>query len=119
MSDTRKHARPEPTFTDRVYRAVRAVPRGSIVSYGGIAAMLGSPRAARGVGQALRALPDDSDVPWWRVVNRNAEISNRGTTHGPLLQRKLLQKEGVRFNPAGRADWSKYGWDGLHDGSGD
>jgi methylated-DNA-protein-cysteine methyltransferase related protein len=102
----------DESFTTRVYRAVRAVPRGRIVSYGGIAALLGKPRAARGVGQALRALPDDSDVPWWRVVNRNAEISNRGTPHGHILQKKLLQKEGVRFNRAGRSDWTKYGWDG-------
>ncbi|MEO5510008.1 MAG: methylated-DNA--[protein]-cysteine S-methyltransferase [Longimicrobiales bacterium] len=99
-------------FSTSVYRAVRAVPRGRIVSYGGVASLLGRPRAARGVGQALRALPDDSDVPWWRVVNRNAEISNRGTPHAHILQKKLLQTEGVRFNRAGRADWTKYGWDG-------
>jgi methylated-DNA-protein-cysteine methyltransferase-like protein len=100
------------SFSDRVYRAVRAVPRGRIVSYGGIAALLGHPRAARGVGHALHTLPDDSDVPWWRVVNRNAEISVRGIPHGHIVQRKLLEREGVRFNASGRSDWRKYGWDG-------
>jgi methylated-DNA-protein-cysteine methyltransferase related protein len=100
------------SFTERVYRMVRRVPRGRVVSYGGVAAMLGHPRAARGVGQALHALPHESDVPWWRVVNRNGEISIRGMTHGPQLQRALLEGEGIRFDGHGRIDWRAFGWDG-------
>jgi methylated-DNA-protein-cysteine methyltransferase-like protein len=100
------------TFTERVYRMVRRVPHGRVVSYGGIAALLGQPRAARGVGQALHALPDGSDVPWWRVVNRNGEISIRGVPHGAQLQRALLEGEGVEFGSVGRVDWKRFGWDG-------
>ena len=106
----------EQSFADRVYRVVRSVPRGRIVSYGGVAAMLGHPRSARGVGTALRSLPDDTDVPWWRVVNRHAEISIRGLPGQPdprMIQRKLLQKEGIRFDRSGRASWKTYGWDGV------
>ena len=91
---------------------VRRVPRGQVASYGGIAALLGHPRAARGVGHALRALPEDSDVPWWRVVNRNGEISIRGVVHGRQLQRALLEAEGVEFSASGRIDWKQFGWDG-------
>jgi len=97
-------------FTEKVYQLVRQVPRGRVVSYGGIAALLGQPRAARGVGQALHALPDGSDVPWWRVVNHNGEISIKGVLHGAALQRQLLRAEGVRFNRAGRIDWKRFGW---------
>jgi methylated-DNA-protein-cysteine methyltransferase-like protein len=100
------------TFTKRVYRMVRRVPLGRVVSYGGVAALLGQPRAARGVGQALHALPDDSDVPWWRVINRNGEISIRGVVHAAQLQRALLESEGVRFSANGRVDWKRFGWDG-------
>jgi methylated-DNA-protein-cysteine methyltransferase-like protein len=96
-------------FTNRVYDLVRRVPHGRVVSYGGIAAMLGTPRAARGVGQALHALDVDSDVPWWRVINRNGEISN---PHAPRLQRALLLREGVRFDRRGRVDWKRFGWSG-------
>jgi methylated-DNA-protein-cysteine methyltransferase-like protein len=98
-------------FTARVYRIVRSVPRGRVVSYGGVAAILGKPRAARGVGQALSALPEGSDVPWWRVINGRGEISIKGRIHGAALQRALLRAEGVRFDRSGRVDWTKFGWD--------
>jgi methylated-DNA-protein-cysteine methyltransferase-like protein len=97
-------------FAEQVYALVRRVPRGRIVSYGGVAALLGRPRAARAVGRALFDLPDGHAIPWWRVVNRNGEISIKGVIHGPAVQRALLEKEGVRFDPAGRIDWQRYGW---------
>ena len=101
---------PGASFSDRVCALVRRVPRGRVVSYGGIAALLGHPRAARGVGRALNALPDDTDVPWWRIVNRNGQISIRGVLHGAVRQRELLAAEQVRFDAAGRIDWRRYGW---------
>jgi len=96
-------------FTERVWDVVRRVPRGRVVSYGGVAAILGRPRAARGVGRALSLLGEDSDVPWWRVINRNGEISIKGLMHGPALQRALLEGEGVRF-VRDRVDWRRFGW---------
>lgn len=101
---------PTSTFHARVYAVIRSVPRGKIVSYGGVAAILGQPRAARGVGRALSELPANTDVPWWRVVNRNGEISIRGAMHGAIIQRKMLEREGVRFDRRGRIDWSIHGW---------
>ncbi len=73
--------------------------------------MLGRPRAARGVGRALRDLPADNDVPWWRVVNHAGEISlGRLDPLAARLQRMLLESEGVRFDGRGRIDWDRYGW---------
>ena len=100
----------DASFSERVYALVRRVPRGRVVSYGGVAALLGHPRAARGVGRALNALPDDTEVPWWRVVNRNGEVSIRGVLHGAARQHQLLASERVRFDRLGRIDWRKYGW---------
>ena len=97
-------------FHEDVYRIVRPVPRGRVVSYGGVAAILGRPRAARAVGTALWNLPDGNDVPWWRVINRNGEISIKGVVHGPRIQRALLEDEGVRFDRHGRVDWERFGW---------
>ena len=79
-----------------------------MVSYGGVAALLGAPRAARGVGQVLGSLPEHSDVPWWRVINAAGRISLHG--YPGMLQRMMLEAEGVRPGRHGRIDWSQYGW---------
>lgn len=96
-------------FEHEVYAIVGEIPPGRILSYGAVAALLGKPRAARGVGQALRRLPPDRlDVPWWRVVNRDGRISlpdPRGA-----MQRGKLRAEGVRFGAHGTIDWDRYGW---------
>src|SRR5262245_29930842 len=68
----------ELPFHEAVWAMVRRVPRGRATSYGAVAAFLGSPRAARGVGYALAALPADNDVPWWRVLNHAGEVSIKG-----------------------------------------
>ena len=99
-------------FQTAVYRIVRKCPRGKVISYGGVAAMAGNPRAARAVGAVMRDLPEGTKVPWWRVINSRGEVSMRDIGHGPAIQRKLLEGEGVRFDRSGRVDWEKYGWSG-------
>jgi uncharacterized protein YjgD (DUF1641 family) len=44
------------SFYAKVYAAVKKIPKGKVVTYGQIANILGSPRAARAVGYALNAL---------------------------------------------------------------
>lgn len=94
-------------FHERVYRVVRAVPPGKVTTYGDVASALGSPRVARHVGWALAALRDD-DVPWHRVLNAKGTISDRGETARALLQRSLLEREGVTFGANGRVDLKRY-----------
>lgn len=100
-------------FYDEVYRTTGYIPPGRVTTYGTIAAMLGRPMAARAVGYALRALPDDTDVPWHRVINTKGTISLK--SRHPFetdLQRVLLEREGVRFDALGRVDLTQYGWAG-------
>lgn len=98
----------EGSFSENVIREVRRIPYGKVTSYGDIAARLGTPRAARGVGHTLSSLPEGSDVPWWRVVNRNGEISIRHI--GGRIQRMMLEQEGVWFGPGGRIDLERFRW---------
>ena len=58
-------ALPNEDFVSRVLDVVAAIPEGMVMSYGDVAAAIGS-RAARGVGQVMAYY--GSDVPWWRVV---------------------------------------------------
>jgi methylated-DNA-protein-cysteine methyltransferase-like protein len=96
---------------ERIYEVVRGIPRGRVSSYGEVARRAGLPGAARQVGYALHALPDGSDVPWQRVVNARGEIPPRASGH-ELPQRRMLEREGVRFDARGRIDLARYGWGG-------
>jgi methylated-DNA-protein-cysteine methyltransferase-like protein len=98
------------SFYEHVYVLVRQIPPGTVVTYGQVAALLGAPRAARAVGYALRFLPAGTDVPWHRVINHRGQISPRTPIEGPLLQRLLLEEEGVMFDAEGRVDLSIYRW---------
>lgn len=97
-------------FSEEVYTCVRLIPKGRIVNYGSVAALVGKPRAARGVGYTLSHLPTNTDVPWWRVVNRKGAISTSRATGVAQLQRALLEEEGIIFNDRGEASWERFGW---------
>lgn len=96
------------TFYEAVYRVVREIPRGQVMTYGQIATLLGSPRAARAVGYALRATRPEENVPWQRVINRTGGISARNEVERPLVQRVLLEAEGVQFRPDETCDLKVY-----------
>lgn len=97
-------------FYHRIYRVVRHIPKGRVATYGLVARLAGRPGAARTVGWALSALPDDSDVPWWRVLNAAGRISLSGADHGSVVQRALLLREGVKFAPGGAVNLAVFGW---------
>jgi methylated-DNA-protein-cysteine methyltransferase-like protein len=113
MRAAAKRAR-TPRFHRLVYQLVRRVPRGKVATYGQVAAILGQPRAARAVGQALRMLPEPllGVVPWQRVINASGRISFRGDVFRPDLQRELLEAEGVEFNRSGAVDLKRVLWKG-------
>jgi methylated-DNA-protein-cysteine methyltransferase-like protein len=86
------------SFYISVYNLVRQIPRGQVASYGQIASLAGTPRAARQVGFALRSLGlGEHDVPWWRVVNKEGYLSINHNQGGEEkeVQRLNLEAEGV------------------------
>ncbi len=102
-----------PPFYRLVYQVVRRVPRGRVVTYGQVAAILGQPRGARAVGMALAALrpPLLHLVPWQRVINAAGRCSHRDG-HAAAVQRDLLEREGIRFDRAGVVDLRRVRWAG-------
>ncbi|MBI4630409.1 MAG: MGMT family protein [Chloroflexi bacterium] len=105
-------------FNQKVWEIVRKIPRGKVTSFGRIAAMIATPNGmtlkeyegvgARWVGSAMAQCPDD--VPWQRVINSQGKISIRKNSDGHLLQKKLLEDEGIEFDLKDRIDLSRYGW---------
>lgn len=96
------------SFPQRVWQIVASIPEGYVTTYGDVARLAGSPRAARQVGGVLKRLPEGSTLPWYRVVNRHGAIS----LTGPDLQRQpqALLAEGVQVSGSGQIDMQKYRW---------
>jgi alkylated DNA nucleotide flippase Atl1 len=94
----------------RIDALIRLIPRGRVATYGQIARLVGG-CGARQVGYALASLPDDSDVPWHRVINSQGRISARSGSDNHSLQRLLLESEGITFDDE-RVDLGRTGWDG-------
>jgi methylated-DNA-protein-cysteine methyltransferase related protein len=101
------------TLRERICEIARRIPRGRVTTYGDLARMAGAPRSAREAGRTIASLPDDTDVPWWRVVNRLGEISPRAC--GMEEQAKRLATEGVRPGKDGRINLDRYRWEGPED----
>lgn len=97
-----------PPFA-RIYAVVARIPRGKVATYGQVARLAGRV-TARLVGFAMAATPDDLDLPWQRVINARGEVSPRRSGDGHVSQRKRLEREGVRFDAAGKVDLARHGW---------
>jgi methylated-DNA-protein-cysteine methyltransferase-like protein len=79
----------------RIWRAVAAIPHGSVSTYGGIAARAGLPRAARLVGRALSTAPAALALPWHRVLGAGGRIVFPAGSRHFREQRRRLEAEGI------------------------
>ncbi|AHG21461.1 methyltransferase [Chania multitudinisentens RB-25] len=98
----------EATFRQRVFHVIAAIPYGKVTTYGEVARLAGSSRAARQVGGILKKLPEGSTLPWHRVINRYGQISLQGDDY--TRQKQALLVEGIAFTAQGSIDLSVYGW---------
>src|SRR5512140_110356 len=95
----------------RIRATVSRIPRGRVATYGQIAGLAGFPGQPRLAGYVLSALPEDSGVPWHRVVNALGRVSPRsGGRESHRIQQVLLEREGVRFGPDGTSARSRFRW---------
>jgi methylated-DNA-[protein]-cysteine S-methyltransferase len=81
-------------FQQKVYEALLKIPYGKTASYGEIAAMIGKPKAARAVGQAVNKNPLMIIVPCHRIIGKDGSLT--GFNGGLALKEKLLKIEGIR-----------------------
>lgn len=79
---------------DPVYRLVKQIPRGRVLSYGALAKILRLRGGARSAGRAMAATPTGKGIPWHRVLGEGGKILVR-EPYGSL-QKKLLETEGVQ-----------------------
>ena len=90
-----------------VYRLVKRIRRGRVITYGQLAKALRLRGGARTAGRAMAACPAGRGSPWHRVVGAGGRILLR-EPHA-ALQRRLLESEGTRL-VKGHVDLVRHGW---------
>jgi len=90
-----------------VYRLVKQIPRGRVITYGALAKALHIRGGARTAGRAMAATPSGKGIPWHRVVGDRGKLLIREPYAS--LQRKLLESEGVEIVEF-RADLKRHLW---------
>ncbi len=106
MTKKRKKADRTGATRLRIERAVRAIPRGKVSTYGAVARAAGFPGAARQVAATLRR---GFGLPWQRVLGAGGQIKLMGDS--AIEQRFRLEAEGVRFRGR-RVDMKTHEWKG-------
>jgi len=94
------------TFSKKVEIILKNIPQGKVTSYGTVAALAGSPRAAR---QVVQIIHRTDNIPWHRVINSKGEIAIKDYK-GFQEQKILLKMEGVESDSNGKIDLNKYQW---------
>lgn len=81
------------TFQRAVWSQVARIPYGATATYGGIAQLVGKPRASRAVGGAVGANPLPIVIPCHRVIGAGGDLTGFGS--GLSIKESLLRLEGV------------------------
>jgi methylated-DNA-protein-cysteine methyltransferase related protein len=95
-------------YRERVFRIVRSIPRGHVMTYGQIAEILGEGYTPRTIGFVMHG--SDDKTPWHRVINAQGGCSTRGIVLPHDKQQRMLEAEGISFNKRGRCELQKYLW---------
>jgi methylated-DNA-protein-cysteine methyltransferase-like protein len=100
-------------YTDidqHIWQVIMLIPPGKVATYGDVACHAGLPGAARRVGYALKNLPQDTRIPWHRVINAQGKIALRPGGAEMYVQMERLHAEGIHFSSSQRVDLKLYRW---------
>ena len=84
-------------IAQKIYAAVKLIPRGKVATYSQIAALAGNCNLRRYVGNALHVNPEPGIIPCHRVVNAKGFCSGSFAFGGPCVQQEKLEAEGIVF----------------------
>lgn len=105
----KRQSPPDQQYRERVYKIVRRIPRGQVMTYGQIAYMLGKGYTPRTVGFVMHGA-DERNTPWHRVINSQGKCSTGRIVLPPDKQQRMLEREGVKFDETGRCDLKQFLW---------
>jgi methylated-DNA-protein-cysteine methyltransferase related protein len=101
--------KPDQHYRERVYKVVRRIPRGRVMTYGQLAYILGEGYTPRTVGFVMHGA-DERKTPWQRVINSQGRCSTGRIVLPSDKQQRMLEREGVKFDAGGRCDLEIYLW---------
>lgn len=104
------HSTTEQSTFQKIYDVVRQIPKGTVATYGQVAALAGNKRWARVVGYALHVNPDPENIPCYRVVTKDGRVSEAFAFGGSNRQIELLEADGIRFRD-GHVIVEEYQWE--------
>lgn len=87
----------QATNREAIYLALMSIPAGTVITYGQLASLAGLPGAARLAGTVLCGLPENTELPWHRVINAQGKISLPTDSAVYKKQQQRLQAEGVQM----------------------
>ena len=85
------------------------MPAGRVASYGQIADLAGLPGRARLVGRALGLVPEDWELPWYRILRSSGQLAFEPASKAAIRQARLLHAEGVSVKN-NRVNLKQFGW---------
>lgn len=85
-------------FQQKVWAALRTIPRGEVRTYTDIAVQIGHPSSARAVANACGKNPYAPEVPCHRVIRSDGSIGGYSAEGGPEKKRAMLAEEGVHID---------------------
>ncbi len=105
---SKRKREPDKHYRERVYRIVRSIPRGRVMTYGQLAEILGEGYTPRTIGFVMHGSADKT--PWHRGINAQGGCSTGRLVLPADKQQRMLEAEGVEFNERGRCDLQRYLW---------
>ncbi|SFC15303.1 MGMT family protein [Pseudoalteromonas denitrificans] len=94
---------------DQIRNVIISIPVGKVATYGQIAKLAGLAGYARYVGYVLKNLPNETGLPWHRVINAQGRLSFKPGSERYKVQYQKLLFEGITLTN-GRINLKKHQW---------
>ncbi len=91
----------------KIIEIIKSIPNGKVMTYGQVGALAGYANGARQVVRILHTCSEKYNLPWHRVINSKGMVAIK-SPEGYMMQKTLLEREGVVISENGEIDLNQY-----------
>jgi methylated-DNA-[protein]-cysteine S-methyltransferase len=84
-------------FQIKVWKEIKKIPKGKVITYKELAKAIAKPNASRAVANACGKNPYPVTIPCHRVIRSDGRIGGYSGRGGIKMKKNLLKKEGVNL----------------------